>query len=94
MTILEQRNEKAMRESNDEIASFNNDIDNTIIKFHKAMNINRLLLAAITLWVLFLTIIGGLTNPITLIFIAPIALSIHAIKSTEISIQTIRGFKL
>ena len=72
----------------------NNDIDNTIIKFQKSININRLLLAAITLWVLFLTTIGGLENPINLIFIVPITLSLRAIKSTETSIQTIRELKL
>ena len=73
---------------------FNNDIDNTIIKFQRSININRWLLAAITLWIVFLTMIGGLENPINLIFIVPITLSIHAIKSTVASIQTIRELKL
>ena len=76
------------------IVEFNNDVDNTIIKLQKTINVNRCLLATITLWILFLTIIGGLENPISLIFIVPIMLSIHAIKSTETSIQTIRELKL
>ena len=76
------------------IVEFNNDVDDTIIRFQRTINVNRGLLAAITLWVVFLTITGGLTSPITLILIVPITLSIHSIKSTETSIQTIRELKL
>ena len=76
------------------VVELNNNIDNTIIKFQKMINTDRLLLAAITLWAVFLTIIGGLTSPINLIFIVPITLSLHSIKSTETSIQTIRELKL